>query len=113
MRSQVFVYGTLKRGQRNHHYLEQAEYVGTHLTDECFSMYEFDDYPAVTQNGSHAVSGEIYLVNQQQFQMLDELEWYPRFYQRIKIETCHGLAWMYVVKFELCRDKKLLDGTWS
>ena len=112
MSVQVFVYGTLKRDQRNHHYLEQAEFVGYHLTDECFSMYEFDDYPAVTQDGSHAVSGEIYRVNQQQFQMLDELEWYPRIYQRIEIRTSHELAWMYIVKPELCHDKKLLGGIW-
>ncbi len=112
MDSQVFVYGTLKRGQRNHHYLAQADYVGRHVTDECFGMYAFDDYPAVTQMGSDAVSGEIYRVNPQQFEILDELEWYPRFYQRIEIATDYGCAWMYIVKAELCRGKKRLDGNW-
>ena len=112
MSIQVFVYGTLKSGHRNHHYLEQADFIGHHVTDKCFSMYEYDDFPAVTQNGSHAVSGEIYRINQQQFEMLDELEWYPRLYQRIEIQTSHELAWMYIVKPELCRDKKLLDGSW-
>jgi gamma-glutamylaminecyclotransferase len=112
MISQVFVYGTLKRGQRNHHYLVQAEFVGDHLSEECFSMYQFDDYPAVTENGSHAVSGEIYRVNRLGFEMLDELEGYPRFYQRIEIATDYGCAWMYIVKPDLCRDKLLLAGTW-
>lgn len=112
MDSQVFVYGTLKRGQRNHHYLAQADYVGLHLTDKCFSMYAFDDYPAVTQRGNNAVSGEVYRVNSQQLQMLDELELCPRFYQRIEIATDYGRAWMYIVEAELCRDKKQLNGSW-
>ena len=110
--SLVFVYGTLKRGQRNHHYLLQADYVGLHLTDECFCMFAFDDYPAVTHGGCDAISGEIYRVNPLQFQMLDELEQYPRFYQRIEIATDYGCAWMYIVKVELCRGKKQLGGSW-
>ena len=112
MISQVFVYGTLKRGQRNHHYLAEAEFVGDHLTDECFSMYQFDDYPAVTENGNHAISGEIYRVNQLEFEMLDELEGYPHFYQRIELDSDYGCVWMYIVKAELCQDRAGLVGTW-
>ena len=62
--------------------------------------------------GHDAISGEIYRVNSQQFQMLDELEWYPRYYQRIEIATDYGRAWMYIVKAELCRGKKRLGGSW-
>ncbi|MCP4878405.1 MAG: gamma-glutamylcyclotransferase [Gammaproteobacteria bacterium] len=110
--NRVFVYGTLKRGQRNNHFLRDAEFVSSFSTKKIYSMYEFENYPAVCLRGRHAIEGEIYLVCDHQFQMLDELEWYPHFYQRIEIPTTHGDAWMYIVKHKLCLDKKQLPGIW-
>jgi gamma-glutamylcyclotransferase (GGCT)/AIG2-like uncharacterized protein YtfP len=49
--------------------------------------------------------GEIYHIDDTQFRLLDELEWYPDFYQRIVIPTHYGDAWMYIVKAELCQEK--------
>ena len=111
-RHQVFVYGTLKRGQRNAYFLDQAEFLGDHITSEEYWMYEFDDYPAVCTAGRHAIHGEIYRIDDTQFASLDELEWYPRFYQRIVIVTDSGEAWMYIVKPELCLGKRRLNGRW-
>ena len=111
--NRVFVYGTLKKGQRNYHYLCEAEFIGHHATEACYSMFEFDDYPAVCLDGDHAIHGEIYRVSKQQFRLLDELERYPDFYQRIEIPTAHGDSWMYIVSYELCLGKKLLAGHWS
>ena len=110
--NRVFVYGTLKRGQRNSHYLRGAEFIGRFKTAAEYSMYEFDDYPAVCLQGRHAIHGEIYHVSDRQFQLLDELEWYPRFYQRIEIPTHYGDAWMYILQRELCHGRKLLQGRW-
>ncbi len=61
-------------------------------------MYEFE--------------GEVYRVNDHLFRMLDDLEWYPHFYQRIEITTDFGDAWLYIVKAELCQGKKLIPGNW-
>ncbi len=108
----VFVYGTLKRGQRNAPLLRGAELLGRHRTAACYWMYQFDDYPAVCENGRHAIHGEVYRVSDEQMQMLDDLEWYPHFYQRIEIPTPHGDAWMYVVDRELCRGRKRVPGNW-
>ena len=110
--NRVFVYGTLKRGQRNYHLMRGAEFVGRHTTAKTYSMYEFEDYPAVCLRGRHAIKGEVYHVSHRQFRLLDELEWYPQFYQRIEIPTAYGDAWMYVVKFELCPGKRQIPGTW-
>ena len=109
---QVFVYGTLKRGQRNAHFLEAAEFVGDFVTTEAYWMYEFEDYPAVCEHGGDAIHGEVYRVTNDQFGLLDELEWYPRFYQRIVIATVFGEAWMYVVQPELCRGREKISGRW-
>ena len=108
----VFVYGTLKRGQRNAGFLRQAEYLGRHKTEARFWMYRFEDYPAVCENGRQAIHGEVYRVSDELMQMLDDLEWYPHFYQRIEISTVHGEAWMYVVRSELCRGKPRIPGNW-
>jgi gamma-glutamylcyclotransferase (GGCT)/AIG2-like uncharacterized protein YtfP len=110
--NRVFVYGTLKRGQRNYHFLQEAEFVDHFVTESRYSMYAFEGYPAVCVEGRHAIHGEIYRVSDQQFRLLDELEWYPHFYQRIEIPTRHGDAWMYIVRRELCHGKKLLRGRW-
>ncbi|TNF89380.1 MAG: gamma-glutamylcyclotransferase [Gammaproteobacteria bacterium] len=110
--NRVFVYGTLKRGQRNAHFMHGARYLGQHLTSKIFSMYEFGGFPAVCERGRHAISGEVYQVDDHHFRRLDDLEWYPHFYQRIEIPTNWGHAWMYIVKFRLCLDKKQVPGTW-
>lgn len=110
--NRVFVYGTLKRGQRNEHFMHGAEYLGRHSTEKIYSMYEFEDYPAVCLRGSRAITGEVYQISDRQFGMLDDLEWYPHFYQRIEILTGWGDAWMYIVKFKLCHGKKQLPGSW-
>ena len=110
--NRVFVYGTLKRGQRNFHFLRHAEFVAEFTTERIYSMFEFDDYPAVCLDGRHAIQGEIYHVTDRQFKMLDDLEWYPHFYQRIEIPTDHGDAWMYIIKRHLCLGKRPLQGLW-
>ena len=108
----VFVYGTLKRGQRNSHYLHAAEFIGHHTTASIYSMFVFDDYPAVSLRGRHAIRGEIYRIDDEQFRRLDELEWYPEYYQRIEIATNFGDAWMYIVRRELCLGKRQIAGLW-
>ena len=110
--NRVFVYGTLKRGQRNFAFLRGSKFYGRHVTESIYSMYEFENYPAVCRDGIHSISGEVYGVSDRRFRTLDVLEWYPRMYQRIEIPTAWGKAWMYVVKSELCHGRTLLDGTW-
>ena len=110
--NRVFVYGTLKKGHRNSHFMHGAEFLGNFKTQKIYSMYEFEDYPAVCLHGRHAIEGEVYHVTDRQFRMLDDLEWYPHFYQRIEIPTHFGEAWMYIVKAKLCHGKKQLPGIW-
>ena len=110
--NRVFVYGTLKRGQRNAHYMHGAHFVGRHLTEKIFSMYEFGGYPAVCRDGRHAISGEVYRVNDRHFRALDAFEAYPDFYQRIEIPTRWGDSWMYIVEPVLCRGRRQVPGRW-
>ena len=108
----LFAYGTLKRGFHNNSYLQDSEYLGRHTTHAGYSMYDFGGYPAVTEKGGHAISGEIYRIEVAHLSAIDELEWYPDFYQRT-LDTKFGEAWMYVVQTELCTGKPLLPGNWD
>lgn len=109
----VFVYGTLKRGQRNSHLLTRAEYLGEFDTLNEYTMYEIEDYPAVSIGGASSIQGEIYVVTSAEFSALDKLELCPDYYQRIIIETHYGEAWMYVLSEHLCQGREQLSGYWS
>ena len=41
----VFVYGTLKRGERNHYFLASAEYLGPAFTEPLYRMIDCGPYP--------------------------------------------------------------------
>ena len=89
----VFVYGTLKRGQRNHGWIADSEYVGEE-TVRGFEMLDLEYYPAVIE-GEGEVSGELYRVMADVFRGLDYLESYPRLYNRMRVLTSRGEAWIY------------------
>jgi len=39
MQHLVFVYGTLRKGECNHHFLSSAQFLGQHETDAQFAQY--------------------------------------------------------------------------
>jgi gamma-glutamylcyclotransferase (GGCT)/AIG2-like uncharacterized protein YtfP len=108
----LFVYGTLKTGFHNAFYLQDAQYLGEFTTDPVYSMYDFGNYPVVSEFGNTSIQGEVYEISEQQLASTDRLEWYPEFYQRVLIETGFGEAWMYVVPERLCIDKIKIVGYW-
>jgi gamma-glutamylcyclotransferase (GGCT)/AIG2-like uncharacterized protein YtfP len=108
----LFTYGTLKRGFRNAFYLREARFLGEFTTDPVYSMYDFGNYPAVSESGRTAIQGEVYEINDAQLASTDRLEWYPEFYQRVMIETSFGTAWMYLVPEQLCVGKIEIGGNW-
>ncbi|XP_067890325.1 gamma-glutamylaminecyclotransferase-like isoform X2 [Heterodontus francisci] len=92
--STVFVYGTLKKGQPNHHYMTdgtkgKGKYCGKGWTDQKYPLVIARQYnipfllnvPGMGQE----VTGEIYLVDDQLLQFLDEFESCPEMYQRTPV----------------------------
>lgn len=88
---QVFVYGTLKKGEPNHFWLTKkengfAQFISGGKTDIKFPLIIATKYnipfllnvPGTGQN----VSGEIYSVDETMLKNLDELEDYPDLYDR-------------------------------
>ncbi|GMT33655.1 hypothetical protein PFISCL1PPCAC_24952 [Pristionchus fissidentatus] len=114
----VFVYGTLKRGEPNHRFLEAskgiARYVGTAVLREAYPLVIASKYNIpflLNKSGEgHRIRGEVYDVDGKTMESLDELEGYPDLYTREEKEVemadrSVALAWVYILRNH---DEKLL-----
>lgn len=84
----VFVYGTLKRGFRNHRFLERATFLGEAYTVARYHMLD-GHFPVLrdTGPGRMQIAGELYDVDERTLVKLDDLEDVASgMYQRIESE---------------------------
>jgi gamma-glutamylcyclotransferase (GGCT)/AIG2-like uncharacterized protein YtfP len=88
----VFVYGTLRAGESNHGLLAGARFVGLARTRPEFRMFDLGPYPAITAEGSTAIEGEVYEVDDAMRARLDRLEGHPTMYTRTPIVLADGSA---------------------
>lgn len=89
----VFVYGTLMRGEPNHRWLDGARLLdGAARTAPSYELHDLGDFPALALEGDSAVSGELYLVDEQGLARLDELEAHPELYSRENIRLDQGTS---------------------
>ncbi len=107
---QVFVYGTLMRGQRHADYLASSRFLGARTSPPRYRLVLIDYYPAMVAGGSRAIHGELYVVSAETMRMLDELEEHPEVYQRAQIVLQEGeRAWCYLLPSERVGDAQPLD----
>jgi gamma-glutamylaminecyclotransferase len=86
----MFTYGTLLKGEVNHHLLAQARFVAEARTEPCFELFDLGPFPAMSAGGETAVLGEVYAVDEATLARLDRLEGHPSFYQRTQIRLEGG-----------------------
>jgi gamma-glutamylaminecyclotransferase len=92
----IFVYGTLKRGCRNHSVLRLAEFVGEAWTEPGYRMVNCGTYPGLVRAGrvqaemAERVFGELYRVDAALLQALDRFEDAPNEYVRMAIRLSDG-----------------------
>ena len=86
----LFVYGTLMRRQRNHRYLEGARFLGPVRTAADYTLVLLGSFPALREDGSSSVSGELYSVGASILAALDQLEGHPDFYRRGSVQLDDG-----------------------
>lgn len=91
----VFVYGTLKVNQPNHYWLSDASnglsnFIAAGKTIERFPLVIGTRYSIpflIDERGvGNFIEGEIYEVDENMLEKLDELEGYPNFYTRTQID---------------------------
>ncbi len=113
-KARVFVYGTLLRGEPNHHLLADAELLGEARTEPVFDLVSLGAFPAMIAGGETAVAGEIYEVDPPTLDTLDRLEGHPRFYRRRSVRLDDGgevLA--YLLTPDQARGRPRIDsGDW-
>jgi gamma-glutamylcyclotransferase (GGCT)/AIG2-like uncharacterized protein YtfP len=118
----MFVYGTLRKGEGNAHYLKGA----TRLAEQCWTNGELNDtgygYPAVKQSRSSRVYGELYEVTDLELKQIDQLEGFRdggtnNLYERVEqmVYTDKGPVTAYV---DIASQANLLnnripDGDWK
>lgn len=118
----VFVYGSLKHDQPNHHWLDGAIGLGERQLEgvQLFDLGPFPMAVAVellppTEARGQALQGELYRVNQITLRRLDRLEGTPRLFERHWLTLRHGeAAWVYLGRPSQVRHAPLLaDGRWT
>jgi len=86
--TRVFVYGTLKRGCLNHHYLAGQKFLGSARTGDGYTLYSLGNYPGMvrsTESDRHVI-GEVWAVDPAGLAGLDKLEGVDEgLYERVPI----------------------------
>ena len=101
----VIVYGTLKKGESNHHWMKQAKgkYLGnTEIQGYVIKCIKEYPYPFAMVDDkksrfTNSLCGEVYEVEDKGIKVLDTLEGYPGYYDRTLVDTVYGKAWIYYV----------------
>jgi len=94
----VFVYGTLKQGQRNHHHMAGGRFLGPASTRRAvYALFEYPSAsapgriaPSVEEGGTLRIAGELYEVDDAHLARLDILERIGVDYQRKTAELDDG-----------------------
>lgn len=103
-RTNVFVYGTLMRGESLHDALCEQVFVSDAITEPLYRLYLIDDYPGLVDalNGDGvAITGEIWSVDQANLKRLDAIECVDSgLYERREIRLTGPIAlaqaWFYL-----------------
>ncbi|BCB61844.1 gamma-glutamylcyclotransferase YtfP [Halomonas sp. A020] len=113
----VAVYGTLKRGHRNHHWLNGADMLGQDCLNE-ITLYDLGPYPGAKLTPSAGVSVEVYAIDAERLARLDELEDYlplapaEGVYDRTVLATQYGDAWCYIYNPTVEATQLIESGEW-
>jgi gamma-glutamylaminecyclotransferase len=110
--TRVFVYGTLMKGEPNHRLLEKAAFIGAARTQPRFNMISLGGCPAILPDGTTAIDGELYDVDDETLAHLDRLEGHPRYYRRTEIAVAGGRAHAYLLQGGLGFGDLIASGSW-
>jgi len=111
----LFVYGSLKRGERHHRELAGARFVRTARTAPAYSLVDTGEYPGLVRGGTSAVAGELFEIDDALLARLDEFEDVPDVYRRDEVELDDGSRAIAYLLPDEARDRfpVLASGAWT
>jgi gamma-glutamylaminecyclotransferase len=85
----LFVYGTLKRGERNHHLIADQLFIREATTAPRYRVFDLGPYPGLVREAASglAVRGELWAVSDCCLAELDDFEGVPGLFVREQIEV--------------------------
>jgi len=83
--TKLFVYGTLRRGQRNHRLIQDQRFLGEAKTKPLYRLLDLGQYPGLvpaSPGQGQSIPGELYEVSQCAIAELDDFEGVPWLFDR-------------------------------
>jgi gamma-glutamylcyclotransferase (GGCT)/AIG2-like uncharacterized protein YtfP len=114
----LFVYGTLRKGERKKHFLKNCLFIG-YAKAKGYLLYNLGVFPAMVE-GDGEVVGEVYEIPESLLKELDWFERVPYSYRRELIEvmfedgqTMYVYAYIYNENIEEKGGKLIPSGDWK
>jgi gamma-glutamylaminecyclotransferase len=111
----LFVYGTLKRGERNHPLLKDEKYLGDTGTSPNYLLVDLGPYPGMVEKplGGFSVQGELFEIPYALLIELDKIEGSPFLFNLELITLVDGSkAFSYLYKQSIQGGRILSEGVW-
>lgn len=99
----VFVYGTLRKGERANSMLQNSVYCGKYYLKDC-AMYDLGSYPGIKDDEGEYVIGEVYFIDDETLKRLDRYEGEGSLYERRTVTACNGKGRMDCYAYFYCHD---------
>lgn len=108
---ELFDYGSLLRGERDHDLLQGAEFLGEARTKPIYTLVDLGPYPAIFVGGNVSVVGELYRIDKKRRFAIDVRKECPVMFQRIKLELESGqIVEGYAMREEQLRGRRRIKG---
>ena len=109
----VFVYGTLRPGCHAFRLFEgKGELLGQ-TTLGGAAIFSLGGFPGLKfEDGSTVIGNLVRVDDESLFARLDQYEGYPHLYDRRKVETTDGPAWVYVFNGKVREEHRIVSGDW-